>query len=99
MTPDSFKNSLAEKAPPAGVSAALRALWWAGNDDWDKAHQIVMNEDSRDCAWVHAYLHRVEGDLDNAGYWYRKAHRNAATHELAAEWNEIAATLLQSRRS
>ena len=52
----------------------LCALWWAGNDNWDKAHRIVMDENGRDCAWVHAYLHRVEGDLDNAGYWYRQAH-------------------------
>jgi hypothetical protein len=98
MTPVNFKRSLAEKAPPRSVSAALRALWWAANNDWDKAHRIVMNEDSRDCAWVHAYLHRVEGDLDNAGYWYRQAHRKPATHEPATEWNEIAATLLESDR-
>jgi hypothetical protein len=98
MTPDNFKGSIVEKMPPAGISAALRALWWAANDDWDKAHQIVMNEDSRDCAWVHAYLHRVEGDLDNAGYWYRRANRKAATHELAVEWNEIAVALLESDR-
>jgi hypothetical protein len=96
MTPVNFKSSLAEKTPPAGISAALRALWWAANNDWDKAHQIVMNEDSRECAWVHAYLHRVEGDLDNAAYWYGQAHRKPAMHELAVEWDEIAAALLES---
>ena len=70
----------------------------AARNDRDKAHRIIMNEDSRDCAWVHAYLHRVEGDLDNAGYWYRQAHRKPATHELAAEWNEIVAALLDGDR-
>jgi hypothetical protein len=95
MTPDKFKSSLGEQSPPEGVSAALRALWWAANDDWNKAHRIVMNEDGRDSAWVHAYLHRVEGDLDNAGYWYRQARRKPATHKLAAEWNEVVAALLE----
>ncbi len=54
-----------------------------------------MNEHDQDCAWVHAYLHRLEGDLDNARYWYRQARRKPATHELAAEWSEIVAALLQ----
>jgi hypothetical protein len=69
VTPATFRQSLKAKAPPAGVSAALQALWWAANDNWDKAHRIVMNGHDQDCAWVHAYLHRVEGDLDNANYW------------------------------
>jgi len=99
MTSDNFKSSLAKKAPPAGLSPALRALWWARNDNWDKAHQIVMDEPGRDCAWVHAYLHRVEGDLDNAGNWYRQAQRKPVTHELASEWNEIVAALLESQRA
>ena len=66
MSPAIFRRSLSSKNPPAGLSPALRALWWAGKDDWHKAHKIVMNEEGADCAWVHAYLHRVEGDLDNA---------------------------------
>ena len=99
MRPDDFKKSLAEKAPPARLSAALRALWWAGKDNWDKAHLIVMNEHGRDCAWVHAYLHRVEGDLENAGYWYRQARRKPAAHDLGLEWSEIAAALLDVERS
>jgi len=98
MTPAAFKQSLKAKVPPAAVSAALQALWWAANDDWDKAHRIVMNAQGPDCAWVHAYLHRVEGDLDNANYWYRQARRKPATVELVSEWNEIVAALLQHRR-
>jgi hypothetical protein len=98
MTPAAFKRSLSDNKPPAALSPALAALWSAGNDDWDKAHDIVMNDDGADCAWVHAYLHRVEGDHDNARYWYRQARREPATGDLAAEWAAIAATLLESKR-
>jgi hypothetical protein len=70
------------------------ALWWAGKDNWSKAHAIVMAEQGADCAWVHAYLHRQEGDLDNAGYWYRQAHHAPASGTLAAEWATIAADLI-----
>ncbi len=94
MSPSAFRRSLSSKRPPADLSLALQALWWAGKDDWDKAHKIVMDEDAADCAWVHAYLHRVEGDLDNARYWYRQARREATSGELAAEWSAIAAALL-----
>jgi len=94
MNAADFKRSLGQKIPPAGLSPALTALWWLGKDDWDKAHELVANEGSADCAWVHAHLHRVEGDLDNARYWYRQARREPARGELAAEWAAIAAALL-----
>jgi len=96
MTPAAFRQSLRTKAPPAGASAALQALWWAAKDNWEKAHRIVMNEHDRDCAWVHAYLHRLEGNLDNAKYWYKQARRKPATHELSSEWSEIVAELLEN---
>ena len=98
MTPAEFKRSLSSKKPPSGLSPALTALWWAGKDSWDKAHDIVMSEEGADCAWVHAYLHRVEGDRDNARYWYRQARRAPATGELASEWTAIVAALLQSEQ-
>ena len=98
MTPAAFKQSLKAKAPPAGVSEALQALWWAARGDWNKAHRIVMNGHDQDCAWVHAYLHRVEGDLDNAGYWYRQARRKPSTAELSQEWSKMVAALLHDRR-
>jgi hypothetical protein len=97
MTPDVFKASLAKSTPPTGLSPALTALWWAGKEDWNKAHALVMDDDGAECAWVHAYLHRVEGDLDNARYWYRRARRQPAKGELAAEWAVIAAALLESQ--
>jgi len=98
MTPSAFKRSLANKQPPPGLAAPLKALWWSGNGDWAKAHAVVINEDDADCAWVHAYLHRVEGDLDNARYWYRQARRKPATGALDAEWAAIAAALLETTR-
>lgn len=91
-----FRNSLAHAKPPAGLEPALAALWWAGKDKWDKAHNVVMDEGGKDCAWVHAYLHRVEGDLGNAGYWYRRAGRPVAEDMLDAEWERIASALLAS---
>jgi hypothetical protein len=98
MTASEFKRTLSSKKPPSGLSPALIALWWAATDAWDKAHDIVMGGEGADCAWVHAYLHRVEGDRDNARYWYRQARREPATGELASEWTAIAAALLQSKQ-
>jgi hypothetical protein len=96
MTFAEFKGTLAQSKPPAGLPPPLVALWWAGKDQWDKAHQIVMDEANRECAWVHAYLHRVEGDLGNAGYWYRQARRPVPTKPPAAEWSAIVETLLEN---
>jgi hypothetical protein len=98
MTPAAFKASLAQAAPPGGLSTALTALWWAGKNEWDKAHDLAMSEDGPESAWVHAYLHRVEGDPDNARYWYRQAQRPPARGELATEWAAIAAALLESQQ-
>ena len=97
MTLVDFKGDLAKPKPPAGLARPLEALWWAAKGDWDKAHKIVMKEESSDAAWVHAYLHRVEGDLDNAGYWYRQAHRPAASGALETEWDAIAAALIDKQ--
>jgi len=93
MTPSAFKSTVSQSKPPAGLAGALAALWWAAKGDWDKAHTIVMNDDSRDAAWVHAYLHRLEGDLDNARYWYRTAGRPVSHGTAEAEWDEIIAVL------
>jgi hypothetical protein len=94
MTLDDFKRSLTRSKPPAKLAAALTALWWAAKDDWARAHELVMDQGGRDCAWVHAYLHRVEGDLDNARYWYGQARRPVARGALQAEWDAIAAEIL-----
>ena len=85
-----------ETAPPPGVSGALQALWHDARGDWTQAHVCAQEDTGRDGAWVHAYLHRKEGDLGNAGYWYARARHPmpAATVTLAAEWTEIAEALL-----
>jgi hypothetical protein len=89
-----FKASLSGAAPAPGLAPPLAALWWAAKGQWDQAHKIVMNEETAEAAWVHAYLHRVEGDLGNAGYWYRKASQPAAKDSLETEWERIASALL-----
>jgi len=90
-----FKASLSGAAPAPGLDAPLAGLWWAAKGSWDEAHKIVQDEQTADSAWVHAYLHRVEGDPGNAGYWYRRAHKPVATGSLDAEWEAIVSALLQ----
>ena len=80
--------------PPGSLSPALRALWHLARDEWDAAHGAAQSDGGRDGSWVHAHLHRVEGDLANAGYWYRRADLPASAAPLDDEWEEIAAALL-----
>jgi hypothetical protein len=91
-----FKASLSGAAPAPGLDAPLAALWWAAKGQWDEAHKIVQDEATSDSAWVHAYLHRVERDLGNAGYWYRRASKPVATEPLETEWDAIVSALLQA---
>jgi hypothetical protein len=93
-----FKASVSGTSAPADLPPPLTALWWAGKGEWDKAHAIVQDDESAQAAWVHAYLHRVEGDLGNAGYWYRRAGKPVAQDALDAEWERIAAALLTEVR-
>lgn len=90
---DAFKASLSGEAPPAGIGKALQALWQEAKGDWHAAHKLAQAQGDADGAWVHAYLHRVEGDEANAGYWYRRATRPHSTVPLAEEWEEIARAL------
>ena len=89
-----YRASLAADAPPQGLGLALQALWWEAKGDWDKAHECAQAEEDMPGCWVHAYLHRREGDLENAGYWYRRAGKPAATGALEEEWLAIARNLL-----
>ena len=95
MTFEAFESSLTQSEPPTSLSPALRALWHERNGDWDAAHRLAQAEDDRDGAWVHAYLHRVEGDHANAAYWYRRAGRPVVSDRpLGDEWAAIVKTLL-----
>jgi hypothetical protein len=94
MTLAELKRSVGEGQPPAGLAPALVGLWWAAKGDWERAHATIMDETGKDCAWVHAYLHRVEGDLGNARYWYGQVGKATPTGPLHAEWDSIAGELL-----
>ena len=94
MTLAEFRASLDRAEPPPGLTLALAALWRDGKDDWDGAHEAAQADEGGDGDWVHAYLHRKEGDAGNAAYWYRRARRPGSRASLAQEWDEIAETLL-----
>ena len=95
MTFAIFQRSLATPAElPAGLSPALQALWQDGAGNWTAAHELAQAAGDRDGAWVHAYLHRKEGDVTNAAYWYRLAGKPPAQSELPAEWEQIVRALL-----
>jgi hypothetical protein len=92
MTLDEFKATL--QSTPPEVSTLLLALWHDARGDWEKAHTLAQDMDDPSGAWVHAYLHRKEGDLGNAGYWYRRANQPIAADSLEAEWTRIVSALL-----
>lgn len=94
MDLNEFRASLKDPTPPQALSPLLAALWHAARDEWDSAHGIAQDDNSADGAWVHAYLHRVEGDEGNAGYWYRRAGKPHCESSLESEWTEIARALL-----
>lgn len=94
MTLDQFRQSLVQATPPPSLSPAVAALWWIAKGDWERAHGLVMDDASREAAWVHAHLHRIERDLGNAQYWYRRADRDPTSMPLDGEWHDIAVALL-----
>jgi hypothetical protein len=89
-----FKATLADGVPPEGLAPAVEALWYAANGLWERAHDAAQKRDDAAGAWVHAYLHRMEGDEENARYWYGRAGRPPSTATNAQEWDEIAKALL-----
>ena len=94
MTLTELKASLTAPAPPGDLSPLLAALWRDAKGDWGAAHRLAQDVEGADGAWVHAYLHRKEGDAGNAAYWYRRAGRPVARVSLEEEWEQIAAALL-----
>ncbi len=95
MTPAEFSASLANPAPPAGLTPALIALWWDGKGDWTRAHDLINNMETPDTMAVHAYLHRREGEQSNADYWYRKAGNQHRRSTLEAEWQALVEAFLR----
>jgi hypothetical protein len=94
MTIEEFKSSLEHKQPPDGLDHLLLALWYDARGDWDKSHSIVQDIETRDAALIHAYLHRKEGDLWNADYWYTRAGTNRIEQTLEREWNSLVTKFL-----
>jgi hypothetical protein len=90
-----IKTPRLSPVPTTNIPVALQALRKLAAGDWDGAHALVQDDPSAEAAWVHAHLHRVEGDLSNAGYWYRRAGRAAATGSLDEERAEIARSLAE----
>lgn len=94
MTPAEFRATTSAGEPPAGAPAALAALWHEARGNWERAHELAQADGSAEGSWVHAYLHRKEGDIGNARYWYARAARPAFHGSLDAEWSAIAGELL-----
>jgi hypothetical protein len=83
-----FTNSLQNAQPPEG-SVYIQALWYDRKDKWQKAHELVDHLGDKDACWVHAYLHRKEGDIWNADYWYARAGRKRPSVSLEEEWQQL----------
>jgi hypothetical protein len=94
MTFALFRASLDSNAPPAGSNAYLSSLWYDAKNNWNKAHELIQDIHDANAAWVHAYLHRKEGDISNAGYWYGKAGKTMPGYSLDQEWEEIVKALI-----
>jgi hypothetical protein len=95
MDYSSFNHTLDMGAPPEEFNQELKALWWERKNYWEKAHEIVQDDPGKDAAWVHAYLHRKEGDIQNASYWYGKAGKEMPDAELNDEFKTILVSLLE----
>jgi hypothetical protein len=97
MKLEEFSQSVSEDtAPDAILSQPLQALWWDAKGDWHQAHEVCQSAGSIDGDWVHAYLHRKEGDLGNASYWYRRARQPVFEGSLDDEWKALAETFLSA---
>jgi hypothetical protein len=95
---EEFRNSLVSDRPPEELSLPLAALWWDAKGDWTKAHEAAQQDEGPAGAWVHAYLHRKDGDLSNAGYWYQRAGKPPARMALNQEWAEIVSSLVDDKQ-
>ena len=89
-----FQQSLSLAQPPDGLSVQLKSLWYDGKGDWNKAHAQVDQLSDKDSAWVHAYLHRKEGDIWNADYWYSRARQTRPDISLQEEWVQLVKAFL-----
>ena len=89
-----FRDSVLSDQPPKNLNFALSGLWWDAKGDWTRAHESAQQDEGPAGAWVHAYLHRKEGDSSNAAYWYQRAGKSPCRSSLQDEWTAIADALL-----
>lgn len=89
-----FENSLRQSTPPTKLSSLLKALWFDAHGDWERAHQLAQEVNTMGGSWVHAYLHRKEGDRSNALYWYHRAGKKMPATPLEQEWKELVIAFL-----
>lgn len=94
MDYEQFVGSLQSATPPGNISLLLKALWYDGKEDWESSHNIAQDISDRHGSWIHAYLHRKEGDLSNARYWYHKAGKSEPAMSLREEWKMLVRTFL-----
>lgn len=94
MKLEDFITSIDSSAPPSSLTATLQALWYDGKGDWHNAHNIAQDIRNQDGSWIHAYLHRKEGDESNAAYWYHRANKPFCNLSLEDEWENIVKALL-----
>ncbi len=98
MNITTFKESLSGNEPPKDASVYLKALWYDAKGNWKKAHELIQDIENESAAWIHAYLHRKEGDTFNAGYWYRRAGKNDQSGNLDQEWESMVDAFIHSNR-
>ena len=89
MTFEQFQQSLSKSSPPSTISKHLESLWYDGKGDWEQSHNIIQDINDSKASWIHAYLHRKEGDIWNADYWYNQAGKKRPATSLEEEWEEI----------
>lgn len=94
MTLLDFENTLQQSRPPIETSPLLKALWYDARGDWEHAHQLAQDVKTMAGSWIHAYLHRKEGDRSNAQYWYHRAGKKMPAYTLEQEWKELVIALL-----
>ena len=95
MTFDQFKQSLSKSSPPSDISKYLESLWYDAKGDWERSHTIIQDINDHNASWIHAYLHRKEGDTWNADYWYSRAGKTRPAITLEAEWEEIVRQMIR----
>lgn len=95
MNFETFQTSLQGASPPPAINAYLQSLWYDAKGDWEQSHKLIQDLTDKTAAWIHAYLHRKEGDVWNANYWYNKAGKRMPGYSLEQEWEEIAKAVLE----